>query len=91
MVCNINLSCTEKWGKYIQTAGYNCACTVVNYSISGTQFETFQFLLIRPTFGPFEFPEAYDYMTIRPYEMPSYYSFFLSLNKKGLKDLRNTL
>ena len=28
MVCNINLSCTEKWGKNIQTAGYNGARTV---------------------------------------------------------------
>ena len=28
MVCNIDLSCAEKWGKNIQTAGYNGARTV---------------------------------------------------------------
>ena len=30
----------------MQTAGYNYARTVVNHTVSGTQFETFQFLLI---------------------------------------------
>ena len=28
MVCNINLSENQKWGKKIQTAGYNGACTI---------------------------------------------------------------
>ena len=61
--------------------------TIVNYTVSGTQFETFQFLLIidRRLGRLNSQKHTTVFMTIRPYEMPSCTCIFFFSTQRVLR------